>query len=111
MKWIVIDTVIQPSCGISFSVIWSKVKLIIWYQSDAFLPPESIFTLTHTGIMLNNKVLPVTIYNVVPFNKTFWNLIKNSQECPTNTDNVLNECFNNRCMLQICPYGLKQQSP
>ncbi len=64
MKWIVIDTVIQPSCGISFSVIWSKVKLIIWYQSDAFLPPESIFTLTHTGIMLNNKVLPVTIYNV-----------------------------------------------
>ncbi|EOJ4779968.1 anti-adapter protein IraM, partial [Escherichia coli] len=57
MKWIVIDTVIQPSCGISFSVIWSKVKLIIWYQSDAFLPPESIFTLTHTGIMLNNKVL------------------------------------------------------
>lgn len=97
MKWIVIDTVIQPSCGISFSVIWSKIKLIIWYQSDAFLPPESIFTLTHTGIMLNNKVLPVTIYNVVPFNKTFWNLIKNSQECPTNTDNVLNECFNNRC--------------
>ncbi|EII6571818.1 TPA: anti-adapter protein IraM, partial [Escherichia coli] len=51
MKWIVIDTVIQPSCGISFSVIWSKIKLIIWYQSDAFLPPESIFTLTHTGIM------------------------------------------------------------
>ena len=97
MKWIVIDTVIQPSCGISFSVIWSKIKLIIWYQSDAFLPPESIFTLTHTGIMLNNKVLPLTIYNVVPFNKTFWNL--------------LNECFNNRCTLQICPYGLKQQSP
>ncbi|ENN7153626.1 anti-adapter protein IraM, partial [Escherichia coli] len=53
----------------------------------------------------------VTIYNVAPFNKTFWNLIKNSQECPTNTDNVLNECFNNRCTLQICPYGLKQQSP
>ncbi|MEY7899940.1 anti-adapter protein IraM, partial [Escherichia coli] len=26
------------------------------------------------------------------------------------TDNVLNECFNNRCILQICPYGLKQQS-
>ncbi|EIZ4904398.1 TPA: anti-adapter protein IraM, partial [Escherichia coli] len=20
-------------------------------------------------------------------------------------------CFNNRCTLQICPYGLKQQSP
>ncbi|HFO3466746.1 TPA: anti-adapter protein IraM, partial [Escherichia coli] len=25
--------------------------------------------------------------------------------------NVLNECFNNRCTLQICPYGLKQQNP
>ncbi|EEX1462159.1 anti-adapter protein IraM, partial [Escherichia coli] len=22
MKWIVIDTIIQPSCGISFSAIW-----------------------------------------------------------------------------------------
>ncbi|HIA3066500.1 TPA: anti-adapter protein IraM, partial [Escherichia coli] len=22
MKWIVIDTVIQPTCGISFSAIW-----------------------------------------------------------------------------------------
>ncbi|EMQ4395001.1 anti-adapter protein IraM [Escherichia coli] len=87
MKWIVIDTVIQPSCGISFSAIWSKIKLIIWYQSD------------------------VTIYNVVPFNKRFWDLIKNSQECPANSDNVLKECFNNHCILQICPYGLKQQCP
>ncbi|MBS9018808.1 anti-adapter protein IraM [Escherichia coli] len=111
MKWIVIDTVIQPSCGISFSAIWSKIKLIIWYQSDVFLPPESIFTLTHTGIVLNNKVLPVTIYNVVPFNKRFRDLIKNSQECPANSDNVLKECFNNHCILQICPYGLKQQCP
>ncbi|EFM2071934.1 TPA: anti-adapter protein IraM, partial [Shigella sonnei] len=22
MKWVVIDTVIQPTCGISFSAIW-----------------------------------------------------------------------------------------
>ncbi|HFO7598112.1 TPA: anti-adapter protein IraM, partial [Escherichia coli] len=53
----------------------------------------------------------VTIYNVVPFNKRFWDLIKNSQECPANSDNVLKECFNNHCILQICPYGLKQQCP
>ncbi|EOA7688163.1 anti-adapter protein IraM, partial [Escherichia coli] len=26
-------------------------------------------------------------------------------------DNVLKECFNNHCILQICPYGLKQQCP
>ncbi|EER8146522.1 anti-adapter protein IraM, partial [Escherichia coli] len=24
MKWIVIDTIIQPSCGISFSAIWGN---------------------------------------------------------------------------------------
>ncbi|EET4145503.1 anti-adapter protein IraM, partial [Escherichia coli] len=26
MKWIVIDTIIQPSCGISFSAIWGNMK-------------------------------------------------------------------------------------
>ncbi|EFN7897556.1 anti-adapter protein IraM, partial [Escherichia coli] len=25
MKWIVIDTVIQPTCGISFSAIWGNM--------------------------------------------------------------------------------------
>ncbi|RJX85015.1 anti-adapter protein IraM, partial [Escherichia coli] len=27
MKWIVIDTVIQPTCGISFSAIWGNMKM------------------------------------------------------------------------------------
>ncbi|EHW9927446.1 TPA: anti-adapter protein IraM, partial [Escherichia coli] len=27
------------------------------------------------------------------------------------SDNVFNECFNNRCILQICPYGLKRHRP
>ncbi|HAU7957734.1 TPA: anti-adapter protein IraM, partial [Escherichia coli] len=27
MKWIVIDTVIQPTCGISFSAIWGDMKM------------------------------------------------------------------------------------
>ncbi|EEY1724143.1 anti-adapter protein IraM, partial [Escherichia coli] len=27
MKWIVIDTIIQPSCGISFSAIWGNMKM------------------------------------------------------------------------------------
>ncbi|EGD0185395.1 anti-adapter protein IraM, partial [Escherichia coli] len=39
MNWIVIDTVIQPACDISFSAIWRNIKLILWYQSDIFLPP------------------------------------------------------------------------
>ncbi|MDT1200377.1 hypothetical protein RNQ85_25720, partial [Escherichia coli] len=44
MKWIVIDTVIQPTCGISFSAIWGDMKMIIWYQPTIFLTPGSIFT-------------------------------------------------------------------
>ncbi|MEO2229570.1 anti-adapter protein IraM [Escherichia coli] len=111
MNWIVIDTVIQPSCGISFSAIWCKIKLIAWYQSDIFLPPGGIFTPTQTGVILNNKEFPVTIYNVAPFNKNFWSLIKSSQECPVNSDNKTNKCLNNYCILEICPYGLKQHSP
>ncbi|ENP9213723.1 anti-adapter protein IraM, partial [Escherichia coli] len=27
MNWIVIDTVIQPACDISFSAIWRNIKL------------------------------------------------------------------------------------
>ncbi|HGU4251002.1 TPA: anti-adapter protein IraM [Escherichia coli] len=107
MNWIVIDTVIQPACDISFSAIWCNIKLILWYQPDIFLPPGCIFTPTRTGVILNNKEFPVTIYNVTPFNKNVWNLIKSSQECPANTGNITDKCFNHRCILEICPYGRK----
>ncbi len=106
MNWIVIDTVIQPSSGISFSAVWCKIKLIIWYQSDIFLPPGCIFTPVHSGIILNNKELSMTIYNVIPFNKKIWDLIKNSKDCPAESP-PRNKCFNERCILKICPYGLK----
>ncbi|EIW6994294.1 anti-adapter protein IraM, partial [Escherichia coli] len=51
MKWIVIDTVIQPTCGISFSAIWGDMKMIIWYQPTIFLTPGSIFTPVKSGII------------------------------------------------------------
>ncbi|EOR9329672.1 anti-adapter protein IraM, partial [Escherichia coli] len=54
MKWVVIDTVIQPTCGISFSAIWGDMKMIIWYQSTIFLPPGSIFTPVKSGIILKD---------------------------------------------------------
>lgn len=107
MNWIVIDTIIQPSSGISFSVVWCRIKLIIWYQSDIFLPPGSIFTPVHSGIILNDKELPITIYNVTPFNKKIWSLIKNSKDCPAESSQATNKCFNERCILEICPYGIK----
>ncbi len=73
MKWIVIDTIIQPSCGISFSAIWGNMKMIIWYQSTIFLPPGSIFTPVKSGIILKDKEYPITIYNIAPFNKDLGN--------------------------------------
>ncbi|EFA6625145.1 anti-adapter protein IraM [Escherichia albertii] len=107
MNWIVIDTVIQPSSGISFSAIWCEIKLIIWYQSDVFLPPDSSFTPVHAGIILDNKKYPITIYNVTPFNKKLWSLIKNNKGCPAESEQPKNRCTNDRCILAICPYGRK----
>ncbi len=108
-KWIVIDTVIQPSSGISFSAVWCKIKLIIWYQSDVFLPPGSLFTPIHSGVILDDKKIPVTIYNVTSFNNKLWSLIKKSNGCPTNTVQLENKCPNKRCILEICPYGLLKE--
>lgn len=107
MDWLVIDTVIQPSNGITFSAIWCNIKLIIWYQSDVFLPPDSIFTPVYSGIRIGSKELPITIYNVSPFNKKLWELIKNNKGCPTESDQIKDKCTNHRCILTICPYGRK----
>ncbi|HIA8873516.1 anti-adapter protein IraM [Escherichia coli] len=107
MKWIVIDTIIQPSCGISFSAIWGNMKMIIWYQSTIFLPPGSIFTPVKSGIILKDKEYPITIYNIAPFNKDLWSLLKSSQECPPEESKITNKCLHNSCIIKICPYGLK----
>ncbi|HBN1774052.1 TPA: anti-adapter protein IraM [Escherichia coli] len=107
MNWVVIDTVIQPSSGISFSAIWCEIRLIIWYQSDVYLPPDSTFNLVHAGIMLNNKNFPITIYNVTPFNKILWRLIKNNKGCPPESEQTGSRCPNDHCILAICPYGRK----
>lgn len=106
MEYIVIDTVIQPSCGICFSVIWRNMKMIVWYRSGIFLPSGSIFKLVNSGIIFKGKEYPVTIYNVAPFNKDLWSLIKNSQECPTESIKK-NKCLHNNCTMQICPHGLR----
>ena len=106
MEWIVIDTVICSSSGITFSTIWCKIKLILWYLSDVFLPPGSIFTPVNSGVILDNKLLPITIYHVTPFNKNFWFIIRNNKECPGKSVKIKSKCPNNNCVLVICPYGL-----
>ncbi|EEV6101151.1 anti-adapter protein IraM [Escherichia coli] len=107
MKWIVIDTVIQPTCGISFSAIWGDMKMIIWYQSTIFLPPGGIFTPVKSGIILKDKEYPITIYNIAPFNKDLWSLLKSSQECPPGESEITNKCLHKSCIIKICPYRLK----
>ncbi|MCZ5936212.1 hypothetical protein O5264_28315, partial [Escherichia coli] len=32
--------------------------------------------------ILKDKEYPITIYNIAPFNKDLWSLLKSSQECP-----------------------------
>ncbi|QCW30026.1 anti-adapter protein IraM [Escherichia coli] len=85
MKCIVIDAVIQPTCGISFSAIWGNMKMIIW----------------------KDKEYPITIYHIAPFNKDLWSLLKSSQECPPGESKITNKCLHNSCIIKICPYGLK----
>ncbi|EFH7218942.1 anti-adapter protein IraM, partial [Escherichia coli] len=50
---------------------------------------------------------PITIYNITPFNKDLWILLKSSQECPPGESEITNKCLHNSCIIKICPYGLK----
>ncbi|HCD2258281.1 anti-adapter protein IraM [Escherichia coli] len=106
MEWIVIDTAVCASSGITFSTVWCNIKLILWYQSDVFLPPGSTFTPVNSGVILNEKLLPITLYNVTPFNRNFWHLIINNKECPGKSVKTKSKCHNSECVLVICPYGL-----
>ncbi|QGU43961.1 lycopene biosynthesis protein [Escherichia coli] len=54
-----------------------------------------------------DKEYPITIYNIAPFNKDLWSLLKSSQECPPGESKITNKCLHNSCIIKICPYGLK----
>ena len=110
MEWLVVDTVVCSSSGISFSILWCKIKLIIWYESDVFLPPGSSVSQTDSGIYIDGKFFPLTIYNVTPFNKTFWKIIECSNECPGRKSIKGAQCTSAlHCRIAICPYGLIKQ--
>lgn len=107
MEWLVVDTIVCSSSGISFSTLWCKIKLIIWYESDVFLPPGSSVMQTDSGIYIDGKFFPLTIYNVTLFNKTFWKIIEQSNECPGRTSIKGVRCTSAiHCRIAICPYGL-----
>ncbi|ELY3468214.1 anti-adapter protein IraM [Cronobacter universalis] len=107
MEWLVVDTIVCASARISFSTLWCKIKLIIWYESDVFLPPGSSVMQTNSGIYIDEKFFPITIYNVTPFNKIFWEIIERSNECPGRKSTKGDRCTNVlNCRIAICPYGL-----
>lgn len=107
MEWLVVDTIVCSSSGISFSILWCKIKLIIWYESDVFLPPGSSVSQTDSGIYIDGKFFPLTIYNVTSFNKIFWKIIECSNECPGRQSIKGAQCTSAlHCRIAICPYGL-----
>lgn len=55
MEWKVVDTVISPSTGVSFSCIHSlkNLRLTLWYQADVYMPPGSIIIPFNKGVLIN----------------------------------------------------------
>ncbi|EAM1647550.1 anti-adapter protein IraM, partial [Salmonella enterica] len=84
MEWKVVDTVISPSTGVSFSCIHSlkNLRLTLWYQADVYMPPGSIIIPFNKGVLINDKLYPVTVYNVTRFNPVLWKSLKENSHCP-----------------------------
>lgn len=109
MELLVIDTIVCSSTGISFSIVWCDTKLIIWYQSDVFLPPSSKIKKVNNGVIIGEKIYPITIFNITPFNKVFWHIINNMNECHGGKIAKGNLCPESKsCCIAMCPYGLRK---
>lgn len=113
MQWYVIDTVVCPSAGICFSSIrgLKSLKLTIWYQADIFMPPGSIIEPWNRCVIVNGKILPITVYNVTRYNKELWETMKERSLCPGNK--TLKEEFcthHDKCVISVCPFGLIKQA-
>lgn len=91
MEWKVVDTVISPSTGVSFSCIHSlkNLRLTLWYQADVYMPPGSIIIPFNKGVLINDKLYPVTVYNVTRFNPVLWKSLKENSHCPVTA--ILNQ--------------------
>ncbi|EAN6189198.1 anti-adapter protein IraM [Salmonella enterica subsp. enterica serovar Chester] len=114
MQWYVIDTVVSPSAGICFSSIrgLKNLKLTIWYQADIFMPPGSIIEPWNRCVIVNGKILPITVYNVTRYNKELWGTMKEKSTCPGNKRFKEKSCTNHdKCIISVCPFGLIKKKP
>ncbi|EBX2692067.1 anti-adapter protein IraM [Salmonella enterica subsp. enterica] len=109
MEWKVVDTVISPSTGVSFSCVHSlkNLRLTLWYQADVYMPPGSIIIPFNKGVLINDKLYPVTVYNVTRFNPVLWKSLKENSHCPGNCNPKPEACsYPFECLVSVCPFGL-----
>lgn len=113
MKWTVIDTIACPNTGIAFSSIVSMkmLKLVIWYEGSVLFPSGATIQPYRNGMAINGKYIPLTIYNITPFNPQAWISMKEKIVCPEFNENDSEYCMSPfQCALKVCPYG-KKRSP
>lgn len=109
MQWKVVESVICPHTGLVFTYISGvrNVKLTIWYEGEIFMPPGSNIKTYRDGILINDKFLPITVYNITPYNEKLWESLKSKASCPANTTDNPDSCeFPFSCNVKNCPYGL-----
>ena len=108
MLWKVNGSLICPKTGVVYSSVVNLkyFKFIIWYESNVFLYPGDVLKLTKSEITVNGKSLPLTVYNVSPYNEMLWYEIKDKTLCPFNKINPSKKCdLSPNCKTLNCPYG------
>nr|WP_230979175.1 anti-adapter protein IraM [Intestinirhabdus alba] len=113
MEWKVVDTLISPSTGVSFSCICNikNLTLTLWYQADIFLPPGSVIEPSDRGVLINKKLHPITVYNVTRFNRHLWQTLNDNNHCPGNAEIKPDYCdYPQQCMVAACPFGLSKKN-
>jgi len=109
MKWVVIDSIVNPETGMAFSCIITdrELKLIIWYKANGFLFPGDELITSDLGLFINGRSEALTLCNISPFSATFWQTVFRQSRCPGNAEIKPGRCdFGGVCHVKNCPYGL-----
>jgi len=111
MRWNVIDSLVCPHSGLVFSCLsgLKKLKLTIWYEGEIFMPPGSTIETYQDGILINDQYLPITVYNVTPYNASLWESLRTKAMCPGNNAGKAISCeYPLSCIIKKCPHGFSK---